>query len=502
MRESGEHGPGWPVLCALVLLVSFGFLGSRGLWEPDEGRYVEVAREMMVAGDYLTPTLNRVPHLTKPPLTYWTVATGLALLGRNEWGARLFQGLAFAATALLVACLGERLRGSARGRWAGLVYATMVLPFVAGSLVTADTLLVLGETAALAAFWRGWTADTRPSARRWMIAFWAGLGVAFMAKGPPALLPVLVVMPFSALAGRPRSLAARTVWCRPAGLAMFIALALPWFLLIALTHPGVVDYLVGDEVVGRLATRAHHRNSRWYMGLWIYPLTVALGALPWSLAWPGTLPAAWRRGWWREVVSDPPRFFLASWIAVPIVVLICAPSRLPLYVLPIFPALALATCMAAPNTGLPGPVPRGRGTWRPALVAVSGVGLLGLRLLAGWLPMAQDTRALARWVSPHLTPGAAEVIVVDRRIYGLPFYLDVPLELVARRPERIPEFAPTAEPWEEEIGELRHVRYRHVFVVPRRLLPAFAKRTADESVPCREESAHRDLRLLVCEPPD
>jgi 4-amino-4-deoxy-L-arabinose transferase-like glycosyltransferase len=487
------------VLCGLVLLLSFGFLGSRGLWEPDEGRYVEVAREMLASGDYLTPTLNGVPHFTKPPLTYWVVAAGLALLGGNEWGARLFHGLAFAATALLVGRLGERLGESARGRWAGVVYATMLLPFFAGSVVTPDTLLVLGETWALFAFWRGWTAGSVGQARRWMIGFWGGLGVAFLTKGPAALLPLLVVAPFAALAPGPPGPISRTVWFRPAALATFLGLALPWFVVAAAAHPGLVDYLVWNEVVGRVASGAHHRNSRWYMGLWIYPTTALLGALPWSLAWPGLTPTLRRRTWWQTLVADPPRFFLAAWILAPILLLLFVPSRLPLYLLPVFPALAVATCVT-PAAGVTTAGSPGRGVGTVALVALWGALLVGARLLAAWQPAPQDTRALASWLRPHLTPGPAEVIVVDRRIYGLPFYLDVPVELVSRRPGRTPEFAPTTEPWEEEMGEIGRVSYRHLFVIPRLLVPAFSGQMAAKTDRCREEGRRRDLRLVICEP--
>jgi 4-amino-4-deoxy-L-arabinose transferase-like glycosyltransferase len=495
-----EGGLSWPVLGGFVLLLSLGFLGSRGLWEPDEGRYAAVAWEMAASGDYVTPTLNGVPHFTKPPLTYWTVAAGLAALGRNEWGARLFLGLAFAATALLVARFGEALWGASRGRWAGVIYATMGLPFFAGSLITPDTLLTLGTTAALFAFWRGWTTASLRSARWWMVAFWAAVGVAFMTKGPPALLPLLVVLPFSVLASSPCSAATRMVWLRPAGCAVFLTLTLPWFLIAAATYPGLLDYLMRDELVGRIATRVHHRNSQWHVGLWIYPATALLGALPWCLTWPAAVGRLRRTAAWRGLLSDPARLFLATWVLVPSVVLSLARSRLPLYLLPIFPALALATCGAAVSLREPGGTLGGRGARRLAFAGVWGVGLLGLRLLAAWQPMPQDTRALAQWIGPYLVSAPTEVIVVDRRIYGLPFYLNAPVELLARRPERVPEYQPTTEPWDEEVRELSQVTYRHVFVVPRRLFPAFSHRVAAEGAPCRAESSHRDLQLIVCEP--
>jgi 4-amino-4-deoxy-L-arabinose transferase-like glycosyltransferase len=377
-----------------------------------------------------------------------------------------------------------------------VIYATMGLPFFAGSLITPDTLLTLGATAALFAFWRGWTADSLRAARWWMIGFWTALGMAFMTKGPPTLLPLLVVLVFSVLARAPRASATRAVWLWPAGPAAFLALTLPWFLIAATTYPGLADYFMRDELVGRIATRVHHRNSQWHVGLWIYPATAMLGALPWSLTWPAAVARLRRAAGWRRLTIDPARLLLVAWILVPTLLLSLARSRLPLYLLPVFPALALATSRGAVTLREPG----GGGARRLALAGLSGAGLLGLRLLAAWQPMPQDTRALAEWIGPHLVSGPTEVIVVDRRIYGLPFYLNAPLELLTRRPERIPEYQPTTEPWDEEVGELSQVTYRHVFVVPQRLFPAFSQRVAREAALCRAESSHRDLRLIVCEP--
>jgi hypothetical protein len=79
-------------------------------------------------------------------------------------------------------------------------------------------------------------------------------------------------------------------------------------------------------------------------------------------------------------------------------------------------------------------------------------------------------------------------------------YLNAPFEVLASRPERIPEYQPTTERWGEEVGELPPVTYRHVFVVPRRLLPAFGQRVAQQPAPCRDEAGYRGLRMIVCEP--
>jgi 4-amino-4-deoxy-L-arabinose transferase-like glycosyltransferase len=99
------------VLVALSAIIAFAFQGSRGLYETTEGRFAEAAREMLETGDWLVPRLDYAPHWTKPPLSYWTVAGGMALFGTNEWGARFSNAAVFVLTVLAVSAL-------ARAMWA------------------------------------------------------------------------------------------------------------------------------------------------------------------------------------------------------------------------------------------------------------------------------------------------------------------------------------------------------------------------------------------------
>ncbi len=123
-----------PLILLGLLLYVFAFQGSRGLWEPDEGRYTAVALEMERLGDYVTPRLHpEVKHLSKPPLTYWALATSMKALGGSEWALRIPNALAFLATILLVARLGRRL-APASSALAPLIYATCLLPFAAAGL--------------------------------------------------------------------------------------------------------------------------------------------------------------------------------------------------------------------------------------------------------------------------------------------------------------------------------------------------------------------------------
>ena len=131
----------WRWLIPALLLWAFALQGTRGLWSPDEGRYVDVALEMLKSGDWLRPHVHHeFAHFTKPPLTYWAVASSVELFGRHEWAARLPHALAFALTVLLVGAMGRRLVPE-RPWLPALVYATFVLPYVAAHVITTDTLL-------------------------------------------------------------------------------------------------------------------------------------------------------------------------------------------------------------------------------------------------------------------------------------------------------------------------------------------------------------------------
>jgi len=97
------------VIFTVALLASLCFQGSRGLYDRDETRYSECAREMLITGSWMVPLRNFRPHLTKPPLAYWSIALGLKAFGMNEWGARIPNALAFTITVILVGLISEVL---------------------------------------------------------------------------------------------------------------------------------------------------------------------------------------------------------------------------------------------------------------------------------------------------------------------------------------------------------------------------------------------------------
>lgn len=409
----------------LLLLYALAFQGSRGLWEVDEGRYVNVALEMVRLRDFVVPHLHHeIPHFTKPPLTYWAIAGGVGLLGRNEWGARLPHALAFVGTVLLVWCLARRLLPE-RPELPPVVYATMLLPFVAANIATTDTLLAFFETAAAAAFVAGWW-DSGGRRRAWCALVWLALGAAFLTKGPVGLMPLAGMLVVAGAEGR-RGLRSLLCW---SGLVWFALVGLGWYVVVVAREPRLLSYFLGSEIVERMTSSSFDRNAQWYGPLKVYLPTLVGGLLPWT--W--VLARRWRTGiqWlrparWREAARvDRTGLFLAAWVLVPLAVFVLARSRLQLYLLPLFPPLALLVGREL--------APRWR--WSRGLILALGVwsvGLVGLKAGFAAAEVRRDARSQARAIAA-LTDVSRfdEVVIVGLdEGFGLSLYFDMEIEFVA-----------------------------------------------------------------------
>jgi 4-amino-4-deoxy-L-arabinose transferase-like glycosyltransferase len=411
-----------PWLLALLVTVGFAFQGTRGIWEPDEGRYSSAGIHMHESGDWLVPSVDgERPHLTKPPMTYWALAASFALLGHHEWAARLPSALAFVGTGLLVFGLGFRLC-PARPWLPPVVWALSFAPAISSNIISTDPILVLFETAAMYAFVEGWSRDAA-SARRWFLLMWLGWGLAFLTKGPPGILPLLGMIAFLALHDR----AALVRMLMPAGVALFIVVAFSWFAVLVAADPDRLRYFVGYEVYGRVFTSAHDRNAQWYGPLEVYLPMLAAGTLPWSvlaIGAAGGTRAAWHQWTDRLRQRRPEWLLLAYWVLVPLAIFCLARSRLQLYVLPLFVPLALIMSrpLARHDTLPDGRLLRTIIATAAVLVALKGV-------LAYW-PSDRDARAIAAQFD-RVTQGHEFhriVFVGMRPYYGLNLYLDAAIE--------------------------------------------------------------------------
>lgn len=435
LARAGRHSVSVPratlAAAALACLVAFGFQGTRGLYASTEGRYAEVAREMLASGNYLEPTLGGSPHWTKPPLTYAAIAASMRVFGVNTWAARLPGALAFIAAAGAVGVIGWALWDRTTGALAALIYATAPFPAIAAHVVSTDTLLTLWEIVAVMGYAlavRAARAERPRPARRAVRLMWGAFGLAFATKGPVGLLPLLGILPWH------RRQAARPRVLEPVALGAFVVLGGWWYVVVCVRHPELLGYFVGDEVFGRVLTEQAHRNPEWYKPLLLYVPPLAFGLGPWLVL---AHRAIWSRPLrWRARLGDllrtaRPMGLMALWLLLPLAVFTLSQSRLTLYVLPLMAPIALAVARASVAHR------EGAGLRRAdlALAAVVALGIVAGKGAAARISSQNDLRALAELVRP-LADARTPCYVTSRDYDGLAFYVDSPVECVSRGGDR------------------------------------------------------------------
>jgi len=419
-NDHARQRAGVIVLC---LLLACAFLGTRGIWDPDEGRYSNVALTMLDDGNWVdTMRSQEVGHWTKPPLTYWTIAASVATLGHTAFAARLPMALSYLACIGLAGLCARRLRPGS-GTLASLAYATMALPFGTSQWISTDAPLAAWQALAMWSFVEYRFGPWRLPGR-WLPLTGVALGLAFLTKGPPALvvLPVMLLLGWLAPPARPAGVGPRCL-----AVVLFAAIALPWFIVVAMRHAGLLHYLLGAEVVDRMATDRFARFGSWW-GWVIYVPTLLLGTLPWtgSLLRVGTrLPEAWRR--WRAPAArqrEAGALLLVLWVGVPLLVFCLVRSRLPLYVLPVFLPLAIMVALSRVELG------RGLPRWHWLLLWV-GL-LLGVRLASAHWSTHKDASRWAEAIQARAGTRVSEVVFVeDMARYGLHLHLGLEVEKVS-----------------------------------------------------------------------
>ena len=325
----------WIALAIIFALVWFANLDVRKLQHPDEGRYAEIAREMLVSGDWVTPRLDGIKYFEKPPLQYWLTAASFKAFELDEWTARLPGAIAGFLTLAIVAYVGSLLASPAAGRYGGMALAGSLWLFGISHLVTLDALLTFWLTLSLGAFLLAQHArDSPPGQRRWMLVAWAATAGGVLTKGLVALL-----IPFCALVVYSLVTRDRVPWKRlhlGSGLAVLLVLAAPWFVLVSLRNPEFARFFFIHEHFERFLTTEHRRVGAW----WYFLPMAAAGFLPWTGIF------LWRlRHGWRDATLEPSGFawqrFCLIYAGFVLVFFSLSGSKLPSYILPMFPAMAL-----------------------------------------------------------------------------------------------------------------------------------------------------------------
>jgi 4-amino-4-deoxy-L-arabinose transferase-like glycosyltransferase len=321
----------WP-LALFFILVSLYVLGVRTLVPPDEGRYAEMAREMFASGDWITTRLNGIKYFEKPPLQTWMNALSFAVFGLGEWQARLWTGLNGIFGVLLTGYAGYRVFGQRVGFYAALVLGSCFYWVACSQINSLDMSLSGMMTLSLCALLLAQRDGATPAERRnWMLACWAGMALAVLAKGLIGLVLPGGILVFYTIFSRDWNIWARLHLGK--GLLLFFAIAAPWFVLVGLANPEQPHFFFIHEHFDRFLLKEHHREAAW----WIFFALLAAGSVPWV----GVLVQSLLLGAKRERGAFQPQIMLLVWTALIILFFTKSSSKLPGYILPVFPAVAL-----------------------------------------------------------------------------------------------------------------------------------------------------------------
>jgi 4-amino-4-deoxy-L-arabinose transferase-like glycosyltransferase len=319
----------WLIMAALW----FGSLGMRDLVGTDEGRYSEIAREMAQTGDFVTPRLNDLKYFEKPALQYWMTALSFQAFGESDFVARLWTGLSGFLSVLMVWYAARRLWNEQTAQYAALVTVSMVWMFGVAHVITVDMSVSFFLTVALCGFLIAQDDRTPDSSRRnWMLIVWAAMAGGVLSKGLiGAVIPGAALFFYSVIY-RDLKPWTRMQWLL--GPLVFFALAAPWFVLVCQRNPEFFQFFFIHEHFERFATTEHRRVGAWY---YFFPILIG-GLLPWA----SLLPQLFRHALRKEdgPVFQPNRLLLV-WCVFIFVFFSASGSKLPGYILPMFPALGL-----------------------------------------------------------------------------------------------------------------------------------------------------------------
>nr|WP_314540187.1 glycosyltransferase family 39 protein [uncultured Massilia sp.] len=358
----------WALLLGVAAAL-LAVLSVRTLVPADEGRYAEMAREMFASGDWITTRLNGIKYFEKPPLQTWMNALTFSMFGLGEWQARLWTGLCGLAGIVLTGIAGTRVFGARTGFYAALVLGSSVFWVVGSQANSLDMSLSAAMALSLCALLVAQRDGASEAERRnWMLACWAGMALAVLSKGLVGIvLPGAVLVLYSLIARDLR------IWTRlhlGKGLLLFVLITAPWFVLVGLRNPEQPYFFFVHEHFGRFLLKEHNREEPW----WFFLPLLAAGSMPWlgvlaqSLAGAATGDGA-DKG---PARSFRPRLLLLVWAVFILLFFSVSNSKLPAYILPVFPAVALLVAHRLDE-----------GPRRGRMLAAGSTALLGAAFVAG-----------------------------------------------------------------------------------------------------------------------
>jgi 4-amino-4-deoxy-L-arabinose transferase-like glycosyltransferase len=311
-------------------------LGHLPLLGPDEPRYAQIAREMLLSGDFITPTLGGYTWFEKPSLLYWMIAAAFKVFGVNEWSARFGSAMCGLLTIAAVGCVGRELdktepRGF--GFWSIVVTATCLGLIVFSRAASFDVVITMTTTWSLACF----LIRELTNRRVFLIGFYVFVGLSLLAKGLLGIvIPFGVVFVYYLLRRKwpDRSVLLNVIW----GVPLAIAVSAIWYGPVIARHGWsfIDEFFLQHHLARYVSNKYHHPQP-----IWFYPVIILMLMLPWTPFFVQALAYA-RRWTWRGPDSlSVARVFALAWLLFPIVFFSFSGSKLPGYLLPALPGAAL-----------------------------------------------------------------------------------------------------------------------------------------------------------------
>lgn len=306
----------------------FGFIGA------DEPRYAQIAREMLVRHEWITPILGGKPWLEKPVLYYWQAMLSYAVFGVHDWAARIPSAI---DATLMVVAVYLFMRRFRPGLQLDAALITASAAGVIGFARAASPDMPLAAAFAIALLsWFGWYESGR---RLYLAMFYVFLALGTLAKGPVALLLAVVIIILLAAVTRDWKLIQKTLWIP--GILLFVALALPWYIAVQVRNPEFFRVFILEHNLARFGTNLYRHEEPW----WYFVVVMLLALIPWTVFVAESLLES-ARLWWAEkskLAHSESAFdvFLILWLTVPVVFFSISRSKLPGYILPAVPAGAI-----------------------------------------------------------------------------------------------------------------------------------------------------------------
>lgn len=314
-----------------IFYLYLAHLGSYHLMDPDEGRYNQIPREMLLSGDFITPHLNGVEYFEKPAFQYWFTAIMMKIFGVTEFAGRILPALSAIGCVGLAGFLGTMMYSRKVGLLASAILATSCLNLIVASINILDMALTLFMTACMVFFY----AFERTEKKKWLVAFYIAMGFGVLTKGLVAIiLPFGILFWYTILTKRPRLFL--KLFYLP-GILAFLIVTIPWFYLVCQANHDFFYFFFVREHFLRFTTKMHDRFQPW----WFFIPFVIIGMLPWT----GFLLSLFsKKGVIRKTTSQRNRFdiiFLLLWFFIIFIFYSISDSKLVPYIMPCWMPLAI-----------------------------------------------------------------------------------------------------------------------------------------------------------------